>query len=226
MPSDRFEFTDETFSYIGREIFTEVVAGVTKMLEKHWNALFLYGTLGYGKSHVLAALACYLIRRGEEVVYLPDCRAMLQNFVEYTKAALLLTFANSVELQEKVVELRDEQDIEDFLKEHDHSKRLFIIVDQMNALEEDMEENRDQIHNETKRHVSIWLNKISFGRRFIKSASANYTTFRHMQQKQTNDIKIEAQGGFSTVSNRDYKIPFLGDADNCPAGDAGMVEEE
>lgn len=206
LPRERFEFTGETFSFMGREKFGEVRAGVERMLEENWNALYLYGTFGYGKSHVLAALACYLIRQGEQVVYLPDCRAMLQGFVAYTKAALLLTFANSAKLQEKVEELRSEQGIEDFLAEYAHPERLFIIADQMNALEEDKEGNRDSIDNNTKRHVKVWLNKFRFGHRSIESASANHKTFRHMQQKQTNDIKIEAQGGFSTVNNRDYKI--------------------
>lgn len=178
-----------------------MVAGVTKMLEEGWNELYLYGTFGYGKSHVLAALACYLIRQGEEVVYLPDCRAMLRNFVGYIKGALLLTFADSVELQGKVEELRDEQAIEDFLDEHAHSERLFIIVDQMNALEEDKEGNRDRIDNNTKRSATIWLNKYCLRGFFIQRASANHNPFRHMQHQQTDDIKIEAQGGFSKVSN-------------------------
>jgi hypothetical protein len=37
----------------------------------------LHGTLGAGKSLMLAALACLLMRQGWRVVYIPDCARML-----------------------------------------------------------------------------------------------------------------------------------------------------
>jgi hypothetical protein len=48
----------------------------------------VYGTDGYGKFHILAALACLLVRQKETVVYLPDCRAMLREPLEYLRNAL------------------------------------------------------------------------------------------------------------------------------------------
>lgn len=56
----------------------------------YMRGLFLRGTVGYGKSHMLAALVLLLIMEGEGVVYLPDCRAMLGSLVPYVKAAILL----------------------------------------------------------------------------------------------------------------------------------------
>jgi hypothetical protein len=55
----------------------------------------VYGTDGYGKFHILAALACLLVRQKETVVYLPDCRAMLREPLEYLRNALLFAFADS-----------------------------------------------------------------------------------------------------------------------------------
>jgi hypothetical protein len=57
-------------------------------------AIYVYGTRGYGKSHMLAALACLLVRQGERVVYLPDCFAMLHDPLEYLQLALLFTIRN------------------------------------------------------------------------------------------------------------------------------------
>jgi len=36
----------------------------------------LHGTLGAGKSHLLAVLTCVLRKEGMRVVYLPDCRRL------------------------------------------------------------------------------------------------------------------------------------------------------
>jgi chromosomal replication initiation ATPase DnaA len=38
-----------------------------------YTAVWLYGTQGYGKSHLLAILACYLAAQDERVIYIPDC---------------------------------------------------------------------------------------------------------------------------------------------------------
>ena len=60
--------------YIGREKFTELVNRVQALRESgDTSALWVYGTKGYGKSHLLAALVCYLTAQKEWVVYIPDC---------------------------------------------------------------------------------------------------------------------------------------------------------
>jgi len=40
-------------------------------------SLYVYGTSGPGKSHLLAALVCHLIREGKRIFYVPDCSRLL-----------------------------------------------------------------------------------------------------------------------------------------------------
>ena len=66
LPTERFKVTkDGYWKYMGREIFTELLNMVDTLKTNPVAGLWLYGTIGYGKSHILAALACYLIAAGE-----------------------------------------------------------------------------------------------------------------------------------------------------------------
>ena len=222
-PSSRFEISEGRFPYMGREKFRELWESVEKISPNRWGEIFLYGTSGYGKSHLLAALACFLIQQGKEVVYLPDCRTMLLGFVNYIKSALLLAFSGSEERQEQVWGLKNAEDIQNFLEQPAHWG-LYIIIDQVNALETS-KASQDESSNSVKEKVRTFLNTLSFHHHVIRSASPNFVTFQHMQRKQTHDIKITAQNGLSKVSNRCQKISFCGVADDGPAGDGGVVEE-
>ena len=198
-PEDRFTFEEGNFTYFGRERFTELWKSVIQ-LEKRWGQLFFYGTAGYGKSHILAALACLLVSQGKRVVFLPHCRAMSRDFVDYITEALLLAFGDSPKHQEQIVELQKEEDIKLFLKRYAKSEgKLYFIVDQLNALEV-AKEDRDQTSNTTKEHISEWLNAFTGAHCRVQSASPNYQTFHYLQKRQTNDCKIAALGGFSKVS--------------------------
>ena len=209
---------------MGREKFRELwEEGIKKIASDRWGDIFLYGTGGYGKSHLLAALACFLIQQGKKVVYLPDCRTMLLDFVYYIKSALLLTFGSSQETQRQIWELENDNQIQRFLDQPAHWG-LYFIIDQVNALETGRT-NRDQISNSVKENVGTFLNSLSFYHHVIRGASPNYFTFQRMQRKQTHDIKITALSGFSEVSNWRQRISFCRVADNGPAGDGGVVEE-
>jgi hypothetical protein len=92
-PHDRFTMTLEGgvsyFEFVGREKFEELHQAVLGLGQK--KNLQLYGTIGFGKSHLLAALAVLLMLKGRRVVYLPDCKKMLLDPAGYMKKALLLT---------------------------------------------------------------------------------------------------------------------------------------
>jgi hypothetical protein len=80
----RFKQVEENWQYVGRTKFKELVQELKEVQEsKNHPTLWLYGTQGYGKSHLLAALVCHLIARDERVIYIPDCRALLEDSVEY-----------------------------------------------------------------------------------------------------------------------------------------------
>jgi chromosomal replication initiation ATPase DnaA len=77
--SDRFKVdntAERNWPYVGRTKFKELVERLKLVRNSHVkSAVWLYGTQGYGKSHLLAALACYLAAQDERVVYIPDCQA-------------------------------------------------------------------------------------------------------------------------------------------------------
>ena len=186
---------------MGREMFKEMWNKVETMRQiPRARDLFLCGTIGYGKSHILACIALLLIQKGERVVYLPDCRALLGNVVPYVKAAMLLTFGDSPEIQQQVQGLWTMADISGFFLRRTPSRKIFFIIDQFNALEPVTELCRDNISNATKDRVQMFLSDITGPHHRIRSASANYMTIRNLALKQTNDIKIYAEGGLSEVS--------------------------
>ena len=58
--------------YMGREKFAELLKELRFIRRiALQESLWVYGTSGYGKSHLLAALVCYLAALGERVIYLP-----------------------------------------------------------------------------------------------------------------------------------------------------------
>ena len=201
LPSDRFDISEAQFTYVGREMFKELWNKVETMRQiPHARDLFLCGTMGYGKSHILACIALLLIQKGEGVVYLPDCRALLGNVVPYVKAAMLLTFGDSPVIQQRVQGLRTMEDITDFFLRRTPLRKIFFIIDQFNALEPVTEGCRGDISNEEKDIVEMFLSNITGSHRRIRGAFANSMTIRHLARGQTNDIKIYVEGGLSEVS--------------------------
>ena len=57
---------------MGREAFTELLKNLEVFGNKYGQTtLSLYGFLGFGGSHLLAALTCSLIKAGKRVVFFP-----------------------------------------------------------------------------------------------------------------------------------------------------------
>ena len=200
LPRETFKLSSNMFTYMGRERFRELWAGFSKMQNDGWDRLYLYGTAGYGKSHMLAALACLLIKQQKGVVYLPDCRAMLSGFVPYIKMALLLTFGDSPKRQKMVEALKTEKDIEIFLDNQARLERLYFIVDQINALEPTTAD-QDQTIIDKKRHANYWLGDFCFRHCLIEGASPSNRNFHYLKLDQTHAIKIVTQGGLSKASS-------------------------
>lgn len=87
-PYERFHLVQNSdFSYMGRREFKQLSDVISRLAEFPWmtayRELYLYGTLGYEKPYLLAAIVCFLIQRGKNVVYSPDCRALLEKPVRY-----------------------------------------------------------------------------------------------------------------------------------------------
>ena len=102
----RFKLVEENWKYVGRTKFKELVQELKEVQEsKNHPTLWLYGTQGYGKSHLLAALVCHLIARDERVIYIPDCRALLEDSVEYLQATMLFAWADDIATRDTIMTL-------------------------------------------------------------------------------------------------------------------------
>ena len=198
----RFDLSrDGLFSYIGREKFTIIWEACLKIKAdtRHRQAIYVYGTRGYGKSHILAALACLLVRRKERVIYLPDCRAMLREPLRYLRHALVFAFgdSSSSNYRERIYECEDIEALADFCINYQRGG-LWFIVDQLNALDPEPK-GEDDISDHRKLALNELLQRISAGQVLITSASANHKSAKHMASKDTGDRKIPLLGGMTTV---------------------------
>lgn len=164
-------------------------------------AIYIYGSMGYGKSHILAALACLLIRTGHRIVYLPDCRAMLGEPLSYVQRALRLALwkPEDTNALKKVLECKS---FEELITICEPIENLCFMIDQENALDSEPS-TADNVSNEDKAELQKCLRRICFMKISITSASANHKSARYMRQKQTDDVKIALLGGLSNVWSLD-----------------------
>ncbi|RUS13751.1 hypothetical protein BC938DRAFT_477695, partial [Jimgerdemannia flammicorona] len=204
-PTDRFAIDDGSFEYMGREEFAQVLREIENLKGGNgYTELFIFGSIGYGKSHILAAMVCLLLQQGKRVVFLPDCRAMAKGFPEYLQAALLLTFADNVYYQKKIYNCMSVNDIHSFCRGLAKEEiRLYFIVDQLNALDNDENDN-ERMTNEKKGRIKVDLESITNNHYYIKSASANWKSALHVKQKQMNERKVSLFGGLTESEMRNW----------------------
>jgi hypothetical protein len=198
LPTTRFHLNDGYWDCMGREIFEELLQKVEELKRNPHASLWLYGTIGYGKSHLLAALVCYLISTGDTVVYLPDCRVLGANPVSYVRSAMLLAWAGDSGMQEEIMALQTMETISGFFQNTTYSSVVFV-VDQMNALEKSPAGEDDNLANQRKQDIWQWLKLCWTRQKPIFSASANFNTYFWIHRKQTHTLKLLVHGGFTAV---------------------------
>jgi len=199
----RFAISNRTFLFLGREKFTVLWEIWIKISADpdHRQAIYVYGTRGYGKSHILAALACLLVRNKERVVYIPDCRTMLSGPLVYLQNALIFAFAGSQssEYRKRIWECEQVEDLADFCVQYGREGgRLCFIIDQKNALDPEPKGQND-VTDEEKATIRRLLRCMATQHVEITSASANHKTARHMARKDTGEQRISLLGGMTEV---------------------------
>jgi hypothetical protein len=194
----RFTINGDTFSYLGREQFAQIWSTWLQVKDNNLRrrAIYVYGTRGYGKSHMLAALACLLIRQGERVVYLPDCFAMLPDPLKYLQVALLFAIRDASS-REQIDRCETLDALASFCVNY-NTGRLCFIVDQLNALDPEPQ-GRDVFTDRDKSRLLSILRRMSNPHVYISSASANHESARYLQKKETGERKIALLGGMTTV---------------------------
>ena len=187
--------------YVGRERFTELLdlLRIVQQRRDH-SALWVYGTRGYGKSHLLAALVCYLVAQKERVVYIPDCWSCVKDPVEYVQVAMLFAWADDPTIQDKIITLNTREMIYRFFQ---RQKKSIFVIDQMNAFGKS--DNGEDKNGGLKREIYRWLTRCQAEHPAVLGTSANYQTYlyqAYLQQTMngTNEDTMHVYGGFTTVS--------------------------
>lgn len=203
-PYERFHFTplnftSPEFNYMGRREFKLLSDEVSQLAQTPFSTqcreLYLYGTIGYGKSYLLAAMVCSLIQKGKNVVYLPDCRALLDKPVRYIQDALLLTFADRDDYQEEIAHCKSFEALGDLIERlGNEGIYLYFVIDQYNVLD-----SGDGECDNMKERVKSELGVLMYRHCVIRSASADHQQAIRFEQKQTNNIKHGVYGGLTEV---------------------------
>jgi hypothetical protein len=201
-PIDRFAINDNGFfNFMGRKEFKNVLTTINEFRRgTGYMKLFVYGTVGYGKSHILSAIACFLFRTGRRVVYIPDCRQLAVDPTKYVKYALFLTYNDDDTKIREINACEDFCQIIDFCESLDET--LYFIVDQMNALDE---EDKTGVSLEIKQQIRRDIDKMVDNHFYIMSSSANNKSMLYLMPKQTGELKVKLFGGFDEVRLRNLK---------------------
>ncbi|KAG0128867.1 hypothetical protein HOY82DRAFT_611580 [Tuber indicum] len=194
----RFKFGSEgdehNWVYMGREKFAELLYKLKEVRESNQNSGFwLYGTRGYGKSHLLAALVCYLTARGERVVYIPDCRECVKDPVPYIKAAMLFAWGDDDDQRESIMLLATMEMIYHYFQS---VKNVIFVIDQLNALACLKGDSPQQV--ERKGQVEEWLLRYRTRHKCILSTSANYKAYLQTETSQASELRLHVYGGLTT----------------------------
>jgi chromosomal replication initiation ATPase DnaA len=176
--------------YVGREKFAKLLSEFRLVQEESkYKRLWVYGTRGYGKSHLLAALVCYLTALDERVIYIPDCGSCIEDPVQHLQTAMLFAWADKT-TQDKILTLKTEDKIKEFLNEQ---QDVVFIVDQMNKLSE------AKTGSEAKAELLALITSLISSRKAVLSTSANYQEFLNRQNEQNNDRTMRVYGGLTPV---------------------------
>jgi hypothetical protein len=119
--------------YMGREKFVELLEELQFVRgSPNYASLWVYGTSGYGKSHLLAALVCYLAALGERGICLPSPRSCIGNPIRRLQTAMLFAWTDKA-TQDKITTLGTPKKIKVFLGEQ---RNFIFVIDQMNEFTE------------------------------------------------------------------------------------------
>ena len=130
-----------SFEYFGRESYAQLIQIINQaLLSRSWpTPILVYGTPGNGKSHLLAALACALIRRrldgkmSHRVIFIHDCALLEDNFVETVHSACRLAFFDDPQALSALQLCDTVADLQRFTSRH--RGHCVLIADQKNAID-------------------------------------------------------------------------------------------
>jgi len=209
LPFERFRLVHDPpgchFEYIGREFFSRVCSALSE-LNRRTDQIWFYiqGIVGYGKSHILSAVACLRIRGGKRVIYLPHCSKTVERCYETLSPISNQPFSSPLPafLHPRFVPISEHFWPPEVLSFD--ARSLYFIIDQMNAFNEESP-NRDAILDGKKNKLLHEVYEMSAEHYLITSVSANY---QMTKQSQTNSLKLSMMGEMSKLSKSLMPFPF------------------
>ncbi len=195
----KFKDNVKGFQFMGRTVFSNLLEEVRTpdFLGKRHN-LSLYGTSGTGKSHLLAALVCHLVRDKKRVIYLPDCHGLLEDARECFRSALLFAFYDDGFSRETIENAWSVDELFGFVRKRPRGS-LYLIIDQRDALELGPDSDGPDIDRAVKYKALECLRFMSAPSLYIYSAVANQQSDRDASLKQRNLKTIRLHEGMTKV---------------------------
>jgi hypothetical protein len=194
-PYTRFQNMESgTFIFQGRTQLKEIYHSVLELNKPGFaRALYMSGELGYGKSYVLCAIVCLLIRSGQRVIYFPDCHEFAADVLQYIRDAYLAAFADDKSIILKILNCQTDDEFIALSGVFASRKvTLWIVADQTTALDYESA-GHDTIA--LKDRVQSLLSRMAYKHILIKSASANYKLARELRV--TSETVKKLNHGFS-----------------------------
>ncbi|KAI5779760.1 hypothetical protein EDC01DRAFT_754786 [Geopyxis carbonaria] len=162
-----------TFEYLCRQEFDAILSEIVKMHKKLGHGeYFLCGPQGSGKSHILLALGCLLMRRSKKVLYLPNPTHLARNFVKYVQASLMVTYGTDPFIQSRIQRCNTREEIVQMSRKL--SAQMFVIVDQWDAFDNDEGpcfNKLNELSREEKDETMRSIKRLSAGRLLITATS-------------------------------------------------------
>lgn len=201
-PNNAPSYEIQTFDFYGRESFSEIYKKVTSP-EEYRSIFLLSGTLGYGKSHILAALAARLIADGQYVVYVPDCSGLRSSdYLRQLKYALMLGLSPNKNEFIKMLAVTSKVELLHLLERVAYNaclsgKTFYFIIDNVNFL--DMK--KDDEYLDIKRSFKFFITdmKPADGVKIVLGASGS-CGFAKSLEKNMDVSTYLVKRGFTDVS--------------------------
>eukprot|EP01136_Pigoraptor_vietnamica_P024391 Opistho-1_new@77382 len=231
---ERFHIDSSSqFSFFGRERFSELLALMRQLLQQgkvpaqscvmrapagETHVLKVYGSAGFGKSHMIAVAVAQLLGEGHPVVYIPEAGKL-----KSSSALEIFVKAFAVAYPQRIAELRDCSDVDELRRVTSGWGRTLFVVDQLNSLEYSVTDPADA---EAKKRGSELVELIVGLSPSVFGYSANNRTAAMIAQKQRTERDFLCFGGFAqrefeawcdiclrafTADDRALLVPFLRD---------------
>lgn len=151
---------------------------------------------GVGKSNILTALVFSLVKQGNYVIYIPDCRAAVKDPLTNIRVALLFAFDDHPALQRAIATAGTYNDIMKVIRTLEN-RSLYLVVDQLNALDPDIHETGHA--DRRRKDLDDAIATISNYQKYIFSSSANAISNQLADQRQTGIRVLRLNKGMTPV---------------------------